>query len=59
MEIIEKFKSWAIIFLIVAAILIYGSVVYLTIGDKGPPEWSFGAVPDVPGQSVYSTEPLP
>lgn len=53
-----KIKSWTIIFLIIAFILIYGSIVFLTVGDKGPPEWGFGALPDVPGESPYSTEPV-
>ena len=54
----ERLKAWAIVALITACILGYGLVVFRTVGDKGPPDWDFGAIDDVPGQSPYSTEPL-
>ena len=52
----EKIKTWLIVLLMVVGILGYGVVVYVTIGDKGPPGWNYGAVPDVPGESPFSTE---
>jgi len=51
--------SWAIVLLIVTFIVVYGAVVFLAVGDKGPPKWGFGALPDVPGESAYSTERKP
>jgi len=45
-----------------AAFLVWGIFVYNTVGDKGPPAWDYGTLPDVPGLSVYSTNsarPLP
>lgn len=45
-----------------AGFLVWGLFVFSTVGDKGPPVWDYGTVPDVPGQSPYSTgsaRPLP
>jgi hypothetical protein len=45
-----------------AGFLIWGLFVFRTVGDKGPPVWDYGAVPDVPGLSAFSTDsarPLP
>ncbi len=39
------------------ALFVYGMFAYVVIGDKGPPNWDFGVVPDIPGQSIYSTRP--
>ncbi|MEW6440442.1 MAG: hypothetical protein AB1640_05840 [bacterium] len=52
----ERILSWTIVLLICAFILTYGAIVFLTVGDRGPADWDFGAVPDVPGQSAYSME---
>jgi hypothetical protein len=57
-ETVEKIKTWLIVLLMVVGILGYGIVVYVTIGDKGPPGWNYGAIPDVPGESPFSTEPV-
>jgi len=57
-ETLEKIKTWLIVLLMVIGILGYGIVVYLTIGDKGPPDWDYGAIRDVPGESPFSTEPV-
>ena len=57
-ERLEKIKTWLIVLLMVLGILGYGIIVYVTIGDKGPPGWNYGAVSDVPGESPFSTEPL-
>lgn len=53
---LEKIKTWLIVLLMVVGILGYGTIVYLSIGDKGPPPWRYGAIPDVPGESPFSTE---
>ena len=54
----ERLKAWAVVLAIVAFILVYGFLVYRIVGDRGPPGWDFGAVPDVPGESPYATERL-
>jgi hypothetical protein len=54
----EKRKSvrgWLIIGAMVVLFLFYGFVMYLFVGDKGPPAWDFGVVEDIPGESSYST----
>ena len=33
----------------------WGFLLFFLIGDKWPPGWYYGSIPDVPGQSVYST----
>ena len=38
-----------------AAFLLYGLTFFLVVGDRGPPDWDFGAVQDTPGKSLYST----
>jgi len=57
-ERLERIKTWLIVLLMVVGILTYGIVVYVSIGDKGPPAWRYGAIPDVPGESPFSTEPV-
>jgi len=52
----EKLKSWIIVLLICVFILTYGAIVFWTVGDRGPADWDFGALPDVPGQSAFSME---
>jgi hypothetical protein len=48
-------RSWAVVLGIALAFLLWGLLVYSSVGDKGPPGWDFDVVPDVPGQSPYST----
>jgi hypothetical protein len=31
---------------------------FFATGDKGPPEWDYGSVDDVPARSIYSTYPF-
>ena len=57
-ETLDKIKTWLILLLMVIGILGYGITVYVTIGDKGPPGWNYGAINDVPGESPFSTEPV-
>ena len=57
-ETLDKIKTWLIILLMVIGIMGYGIAVYVTIGDKGPPAWNYGAISDVPGESPFSTEPV-
>jgi hypothetical protein len=55
-ETLEKIKTWLIVFLIVFGILTYGIITFLSIGDKGPPSWRYGAIKDVPGESPFSKD---
>jgi hypothetical protein len=52
-------KSWALVWGLALAFLLYGLLMFVIVGDKGPPDWDFGVVEDVPGKSVYSTSPEP
>ena len=40
---------------IAALFFIWGILIFFFVGDKGPPDWDFGVIEDVPGQSAYST----
>ena len=51
--------GWTFVIGLAVLFLLYGLFVFLSIGDKGPPDWDFGAVEDIPGKSVYSTSPQP
>jgi hypothetical protein len=53
----SSLRSWLVPILIAVVFLCWGLIVYLAVGDKGPPPWDFGAVQDIPGQSPFSTEP--
>jgi hypothetical protein len=48
-------RTWSIIGAIAAGFLAWGLLIYFVIGDKGPPNWDFSVIPDIPGQSAYST----
>lgn len=48
-------KTWAIIGGIAITFLLWGLLIFFVIGDKGPLDWDFSVVPDVPGESAYST----
>ncbi len=50
-------RGWIIVLAIALIFVIYGLFAYFIIGDNQPPDWDFGAVKDVPGESVYSTYP--
>jgi hypothetical protein len=51
-------KSWAIVILFSLVILGWGLAMFLLIRDR-PREWDFGALRDVPGQSIYSVDKTP
>lgn len=55
----ERIKSWLIIVGLSAAVVFWGFLIFFTVGDKGLPPWDYGILPDVPGQSVYSTHNVP
>lgn len=47
--------TWAIITGIAGVFLLWGFLIFFVIGDKGPPVWDFSVIPDIPGESFYST----
>ncbi|HSR10949.1 MAG TPA: hypothetical protein VLS90_05855 [Thermodesulfobacteriota bacterium] len=49
--------GWLIVIGLSVLFFVYGIFMFLAIGDKGPPDWDFGTVEDIPGQSIYSTTP--
>ena len=51
-------KSWTIVILFSLVILGWGLAMFFLIKDR-PREWDFGALPDVPGQSIYSVDKTP
>ena len=51
------FHGWIVVCAIAALFAAYGFLAFFIIGDKGPPDWDYGSIKDVPGQSVYSTYP--
>ena len=57
----EHFPQWLGWLLIIAlsdAVIGWAMVLHLSIPDL-PRRWDFGAVPDVPAESIYSTYPSP
>ncbi|MGQ9857233.1 MAG: hypothetical protein ACUVS3_00935 [Thermodesulfobacteriota bacterium] len=48
-------KGWMIIAGMAILFLLWGLLVFITVGDKGPPPWDFGVVADVPGESPHSS----
>ncbi len=54
--------TWILIIGLLLYFLAYSGVTYFAIGDKGPPDWNFGVIRDVPAESpyaVYGTLPHP
>ncbi len=47
--------TWGILSGIAVGFLLWGLFIFFLIGDKGPPVWDFSAIPDIPGESTYST----
>ena len=48
-------RTWAILTGIAVGFLLWGLFLFFALGDKGPPDWQYSVIPDIPGQSVYST----
>ena len=55
----DRAKGWGIVLMICGSILLYGAIVFVTIGDKGPRPFNYGGVDFVPGGSPYSTDTEP
>jgi hypothetical protein len=51
----SRLRDWLIIIAAAVLFICYGFFAFLTVGDKGPPDWDFGVIPDIPGESPYST----
>ena len=51
----ETRRTLLVAFGLSAGFLLWGVFLFFTVGTKAQPAWDFGAVPDVPGLSVYST----
>jgi hypothetical protein len=54
----KTFRSLMIVVAIALSFFVWGLFIFFSVGDKGSPSWDFGIVPDVPGESAYSTHPL-
>ncbi|MBI4496250.1 MAG: hypothetical protein HY697_04860 [Deltaproteobacteria bacterium] len=48
-------RTWFIVLGLALGFLVWGFVVFYTVGDKGSPGWDFSIIEDIPGQSFYST----
>ncbi len=53
---IPQWLSWTLLVLLTCAIVSWCMFLMMMVMDA-PREWDFGAFSDVPGQSVYSTQP--
>jgi hypothetical protein len=51
-------RTWVCIFLLCIVILFQGSLSFVVVGDLGQPDWDFGAIRDLPGESPYAVYPL-
>jgi len=51
-------STWLAALTLAALFLFWGLFIFFSVGVKWPPAWDFGALPDVPGQSIYSTHPV-
>jgi hypothetical protein len=54
-ELWMEMRGWLFVCGLALFFLLYGLLMFFIIGDKGPPEWDFGALKDIPGDSIYST----
>lgn len=50
----EAIRSWAIVIGIGVVVLLWGSFLFITVGDKGPPPWDYSIVEDIPGEAASS-----
>lgn len=46
--------SWLVVIGLALFFLAWGLFIFFTVGDKGPPAWHFGAIQDIPGESLYT-----
>jgi len=50
----EDIRAWSIVAGIAIFFFLWGLVIFFTVGTKGPPDWGFGVIEDIPGESTYS-----
>ncbi len=50
-------RGWLIVCGIALAFVLYGLFSFFVIGYEEPPDWDFGSIGEIPGQSIYSTHP--
>jgi hypothetical protein len=53
-KVVSNFWGWVILISFAATILISGMIFHMSIKEV-PREWDFGALPDTPAKSIYST----
>ena len=53
---IPQALGWALIILLTACVVAWCMFLMMMVEDR-PREWDFGALPDVPAQSIFSTKP--
>ena len=51
-------RTWVVIFFLLIIVLFQGAPTFYVVGDLGQPDWDFGAVKNVPGESPYAVYPL-
>ncbi|MBI5583148.1 MAG: hypothetical protein HY892_04945 [Deltaproteobacteria bacterium] len=49
-------RGWIIVSALALGFLLWGLLIFFTVGVSWPPPWRYGTVPDVPGQSAYSVQ---
>lgn len=50
--------TWLLIAVMLGIILLKGLFSFFVVADKGPPDWDYRPVKDVPAQSEYASYPL-
>jgi hypothetical protein len=55
----SAWKGWTLVCCLALGFLLYGLFMFVVVGDKGPPDWDFNTVEDIPGKSIFSTYPEP
>ena len=51
-------RGWLILVAACAVLIGWGLVIFSSVRDA-PRQWDFGALPDVPGESIYSIQSVP
>jgi hypothetical protein len=48
-------RGWAVPMSLAVGFLLWGLLIFFSVGDRGQPPWGFGNIEDIPGQSLHST----
>ena len=54
----SNLRGWVLVLALSAGIIVWGLANFLLVRDA-PRRWDYGALPDAPGQSIYSSEAAP